>query len=275
VGLLVTSTPTGFGASAEEAAEPAASRMRVDKPSGGDIRSLEFLDAGGNVTKRVEFQREFTHGDHGKRIEETLITAVARHALVTESRRAETDMQTRREIGKVWEIDNTVTLYDETGKVLFQKTGLECFPVALSENADRVACLHSAPHYVEGPPHTPEEVYPYQDRLSVFCSCGKLIRTVEEPVHHMDRVKLSPSGIWLAYVRGQIGRPPLGKEVKLLNLITGRQISAPVGEDGSLASFVEVLDDGELRTFEFTKTRRPDGSYVRERRPITLFRAEP
>jgi hypothetical protein len=262
--------------------------VRVIRPSGGSIRAVEFVDSTGRVTKRINATREFAKKDGKRHIQEIRIQTAppsapaftlgakryARFVLVMESERFENDRETIRETGKAWNIDNALTLYDSAGRALFRKTGLKCFPVALSESGNRVACLLSPPQGDSDP------IYPPNSVLFIFSGQGELVRKLEDPSPYLHNVKLSPSGVWLAYVNQA---PIEEREVKLMNLVTGRLVTVPVDKKGYLRGYAKLLDNGDLIGFELIYPRDSDATFIRqsdgtlkvERRTKILYKMEP
>jgi len=262
--------------------------VRVIRPSGGSIRAVEFIDSTGRVTKRINANREFAKKDGRRHMQEIRIQTAppsapaftlgakryARFVLVMGSERFENDRETAREKGKAWNIDNTLTLYDSSGQILFRKTGLECFPVALSESGNRVACQLSPPQDDSYP------IYPPNSVLFIFSGQGELVNTLEDPSPYLHNVKLSPSGVWLAYYnQASIEQT----KVKLTNLDTGRLVTVPVDKKRHLRGYAKVLDNGDLIGFELIHLRDSDGTFLRhsdgnlkmERRMKILFKMEP
>lgn len=249
--------------------QPAGPAMEVIKPSGGEIRAVEFRDAAGKLLRRIEASLQLTQDNGRRHIEEVKIRAVSHYVLVTASERWETGPDTRTQTGKVWEIHNTITLYDEHGDVLSQLGKAECFPVALSESG-RWACLTSPPQYWQGPPAA-TQVYPPHDQLRVFSTRGEIVTTREEPRWQVQNVRLSPSGNWMAYVKTMA---PSQHEIRLSNLDTARRVTIPVAEDRRMLFYQEVLDNGNLRAFEHLPVQRGGGKWETQRRPKTLYEME-
>jgi len=190
-----------------------------------------------------------------------------------ESERFENDRETARQTRRAWNIDNTLTLYDSAGQTLFRKSDLECFPVALSESGNRVACLLSPPQ------DDSEPVYPPNSVLFIFSGQGEFVRTLEDPSFYLHNVKLSPSGVWLAYVN----QAPIEEtKVKLMNLFTDWLVTVPVDKKGHLRGYAKVLDNGDLIGFELIHLRDSDGAFLRlsdgtlkmERRTKILYKME-
>jgi hypothetical protein len=183
----------------------------------------------------------------------------------------DTTTETRLKTGKPWDIRNTITLYDKTGNVLFQKTNLECFPVALSANSGASACL-TIP--VEGGDwvFTETEWDALKDKVLVFSKHGEVVREIIEPINQVQNVKISPSGNWLAYVKQLQG---LSNQVVLINLNTGKKVALPVTDDRTVMSYEEVLDNGDVRGYVEIPQKESSGRWGSVPQPKILYRMGP
>ena len=255
--------------------------IRLNGLFGGDI-SVEFLDSAGNVKKKIDsyYQSKFINikEDEWREIKalEILVPSYRQvrqgfhpnYALVTESERMDTTTGPRRHTR------NTITLYDKTGNVLFQKTNLECFPVALSANSGISACL-TMPVEGEDRVFTETELDALKDKVLVFSKHGEVVREIIEPINQVQNVKISPSGNWLAYVK-QLER--LSIQVVLINLNTGKKVALPVTDDRTdriVTSYEEVLDNGDLRGYVEIPQKESSGRWGSVPRPKILYRMGP
>lgn len=265
----------------KESSEP---RIRLIWPFGGDIRGVEFLDSAGNVKKRIDQSSQITKENGLQKIKEVKIHVPSyrqarqgfppNYALVMESERMHTTTETRLKTGKVFDIKNTITLYDKTGNVLFQKTNLECFPVALSANSGASACL-TIPVEGEEWVFTETEKDALKDKMLVFSKHGEVVREIIEPINQVQNVKISPSGNWLAYYK-QLER--LSIQVVLINLNTGKKVALPVTDDKTdriVTSYQEVLDNGDLMGYEEIPHKGSSGRWESVPRPKILYRMGP
>ena len=258
--------------------------IRLIWPFGGDIRGVEFLDSAGNVKKKIDsyYQSKFINIKEDERREikalEILVPSYRQarqgfhnYVLVMESERMHTTTETRRQTGKALDIKNTITLYDKTGNVLFQKTNLECFPVALSANSGASACL-TMPVEGEDWVFTETEKDALKDKVLVFSKHGEVVREIIEPINQVQNVKISPSGNWLAYVK-QLER--LSIQVVLINLNTGKKVALPVTDDRTdriVTSYEEVLDNGDLMGYEEIPHKESSGRWGSVSQPKILYR---
>ena len=179
-----------------------------------------------------------------------------------------TTTETRRQTGKALDIKNTITLYDKTGNVLFQKTNLECFPVALSANSGASACL-TMPVEGEDRVFTETELDALKDKVLVFSKNGEVVREIIEPINQVQNVKISPSGSWLAYVKQLKG---LSNQVVLINLNTGKKVALPVTDDRTVMYYEEVLDNGDLRGYVEIPQKESSGRWGSVPQPKILYR---
>ena len=193
------------------------------------------------------------------------------YVLVMESERMHTTTETRRQTGKALDIKNTITLYDKTGNVLFQKTNLECFPVALSANSGISACL-TMPVEGEDWVFTETEKDALKDKVLVFSKHGEVVREIIEPINQVQNVKISPSGNWLAYVK-QLER--LSNQVVLINLNTGKKVALPVTDDRTVMYYEEVLDNGDLMGYEEIPHKGSSGRWESVPQPKILYKMGP
>lgn len=282
IGPVMTAAQTPEQTNAQkEISEPC---IRLIWPFGGDIRGVEFLDSAGNVKKKIDsyYQSKFINIKEDERREikalEILVPSYRQarqgfhnYVLVMESERMHTTTETRRQTGKALDIKNTITLYDKTGNVLFQKTNLECFPVALSANSGASACLTMP---VEGGDwvFTETELDALKDRVLVFSKHGEVVREIIEPINQVQNVKISPSGNWLAYAKQLKG---LSNQVVLINLNTGKKVALPVTDDRTIMYYEEVLDNGDLMGYEEIPHKGLSGRWESVSRPKTLYKMGP
>jgi hypothetical protein len=271
IGPVMTAAQTPEQTNAQkEISEP---RIRLIWPYGGDIRGVEFLDSAGNVKKKIDSYAQYYKED-GKQKFKELKCLIASHRqarqgfppkyiLVMES--------DRMDPGTLRDIHNTITLYDQSGNALFQKTNLECYPVALSANSGISACLIS-------PPESEDWVFLEKDAIDkvlVFSQRGEVVREIIEPVWQVQNVKISPSGNWLAYYK-QLER--LSIQVVLINLNTGKKVALPVTDDRTdriVTSYQEVLDNGDLMGYEEIPHKGSSGRWESVPRPKILYKMGP
>ena len=278
--------------------------IRLNGLFGGDI-SVEFLDSAGNVKKKIDsyYQSKFINLEENEPIKinenvfvnkkneklrreikalETLVPSYRQvrqgfppnYVLVTESEGMDATTEFCRQTGRESDIKNTITLYDKTGNVLFQKTNLECYPVALSANSGASACL-TMPVEGEDWVFTETEKDALKDKVLVFSKHGEVVREIIEPINQVGNVKISPSGNWLAYVK-QLER--LSIQVVLINLNTGKKVALPVTDDRTdriVTSYEEVLDNGDLRGYEEIPQKDSSGRWGSVPRPKILYRMGP
>ncbi len=282
IGPVMTAAQTPEQTNAQK--EISGPHIRLIWPFGGDIRGVEFLDSAGNVKKKIDsyYQSKFINIKEDERREikalEILVPSYRQarqgfhnYVLVMESERMHTTTETRRQTGKALDIKNTITLYDKTGNVLFQKTNLECFPVALSANSGASACLTMP---VEGGDwvFTETELDALKDRVLVFSKHGEVVREIIEPINQVQNVKISPSGNWLAYAKQLKG---LSNQVVLINLNTGKKVALPVTDDRTIMYYEEVLDNGDLMGYEEIPHKGLSGRWESVSRPKTLYKMGP
>lgn len=282
IGPVMTAAQTPEQTNAQK--EISGPHIRLIWPFGGDIRGVEFLDSAGNVKKKIDsyYQSKFINIKEDERREikalEILVPSYRQarqgfhnYVLVMESERMHTTTETRRQTGKALDIKNTITLYDKTGNVLFQKTNLECFPVALSANSGASACLTMP---VEGGDwvFTETELDALKDRVLVFSKHGEVVREIIEPINQVQNVKISPSGNWLAYAKQLKG---LSNQVVLINLNTGKKVALPVTDDRTIMYYEEVLDNGDLMGYEEIPHKGSSGRWESVSRPKTLYKMGP
>ncbi len=279
IGPVMTAAQTPEQTNAQK--EISGPHIRLIWPFGGDIRGVEFLDSAGNVKKKIDsyYQSKFINIKEDERREikalEILVPSYRQarqgfhnYVLVMESERMHTTTETRRQTGKALDIKNTITLYDKTGNVLFQKTNLECFPVALSANSGASACL-TMPVEGEDWVFTETELDALKDRVLVFSKHGEVVREIIEPINQVQNVKISPSGNWLAYAKQLKG---LSNQVVLINLNTGKKVALPVTDDRTIMYYEEVLDNGDLMGYEEIPHKESSGRWESVSRPKILYK---
>jgi hypothetical protein len=269
--LVSTLSAFGVGVNATRAQAPAPTlpeiRFEAIRPFGiGDVQAVEFRDVAGKRTRVVEESLAVSKRDGRQHIEEVTLLTTARWVLVTESTRTETDESTRRATGRLVDVRNTITLYDRFGAVRFTAE-VECTPVALSESG-RSLCLLTAPEYWEGPPAL-EKLSPATDHLTVFSRRGAVLREIDEPRWTVRNPTISPAGNWIAYAKQLRG---LENQVVLWDLRTDRRVETPVTRDRGLLTYRAVTNKGDLITFQDAVTKRPDGTWAKERSPSRVLR---
>jgi len=246
--------------------------IRLNGLFGGDI-SVEFLDSAGNVKKKIDSYAQYYKEDKKQKFKalEILVPSYRQvrqgfhpnYALVTES--------DRMYPGTLRDIHNTITLYDQSGNALFQKTNLECYPVALSANSGISACL-TMPVEGEDRVFTETELGALKDKVLVFSKHGEVVREIKEPINQVQNVKISPSGNWLAYVKQLQG---LSNQVVLINLNTGKKVALPVTDDRTVMYYEEVLDNGDLRGYVEIPQKESSGRWGSVPQPKILYRMGP
>jgi hypothetical protein len=201
-----------------------------------------------------------------RHLKQVLLHSMPGHLLVTRAGRRETDVLARLQTGRVWDVDNTITLYRTGGEAVFRRAHVEYAPRAVSANGRTIVCLMGPPEHWEGPPEH-HRVSPATDSLVVLSRSGEETMRIEEPPTAVDNVRLSRSGRWLAYRVTPSGER--SEEVRLVDL-EGREVTTlAVDPAGLLASYTRVSDRGDLVTFVEDTAGAP-GTITR--RAQTLYR---
>ncbi|HDQ26622.1 MAG TPA: hypothetical protein ENN43_07775 [bacterium] len=159
------------------------------------LSEVEFLDEQGAVKKVFrEKHEEFDGGYKTLRMEEFYNSRII---VVSNKTETKNDSQTAYETGWEYKIENDVEIYNEEGKVIGGKKGLDCLVEGVSEDGARFLCFRGNPDSVDDVVRSSEIDLGKMAKILVFTKDGKLLFSKDSPGRGFHLPKLSPNGEWV------------------------------------------------------------------------------
>ncbi len=204
----------------------------VRSASDGGIERVEVLDKKGKIRKSHKRVVE-----HGMRSVNKRIVGSKRHFVLRTYSYREVDSKEFKRVGRKIVEENDISVFDENGQLLFEKSKILHKPVLLNANEDRLVCVLDPPEpdfEVVGPNAHAELVIYSLDGNEIYRLSGS----------RFIRVAISPNGEWLVFLTS--GEKSF---VKVVNIKTNKIYFVPYSNNYSTYEGIE--DDGRLYTIRY------------------------